>query len=93
MEPTLSAFVPGAPGGPELLILLFMLLFLVGVPLVVVAGAVWLFTRRSGGDEDARERIVELEREVQRLERQVERLESESAESDAADSERAESDG
>ena len=63
------SFVPGAPGGPELLIILFILFFVL-VPVVVVAAlAVLLFGRRSStGEVDAlRERVHELEREVEAL--------------------------
>lgn len=77
MEPTLPAFIPGAPGGPELLIMLFMIVFMIGVPLAVIAGAIWLFTGRTNGDDSTDQRVAELEREVDRLQREVDRLESE----------------
>ena len=74
MVPAVPAF-GGVPGGPELLILLVVLVFLFGVPLAAIAGLVLFFKLGSddetaaGGesassdDADA-DRIAELEAEV-----------------------------
>lgn len=80
MIPAVPAFVPG---GPELLIILFILLLL-GVPALLVAGFVVLLVLRRGDEkpapadetapepgEDARERIDELEREVAELQQKL----------------------
>ncbi|MFB6160022.1 MAG: preprotein translocase subunit TatA [Haloferacaceae archaeon] len=70
---------PGVPGGPELIVLLLLVLLL-GLPLVLVAGAVVLGIDVLGGDEDGERgadatdaRIEELERRVAELERDDER--------------------
>ncbi|OYR54256.1 preprotein translocase subunit TatA [Halorubrum sp. E3] len=81
MVPMVPAF-GGVPGGPELLILLVVLVLLFGVPLVVIAGVVLFFrTRSDGADADA-DRIAELEAEVERLR---EKVDDEPAESDGDD--------
>jgi sec-independent protein translocase protein TatA len=75
MVPTVPAF-GGVPGGPEILILLIVLLIFVAVPTVVILGVVFLLRLRSDGDEadgdavDA-DRIAELEAEVERLREKV----------------------
>jgi len=83
MIPMVPAF-GGVLGGPELLILLVVLVLLFGVPLVVIAGVVLFFRTRSDGadaDVDA-DRIAELEAEVERLR---EKVDDEPAESDSHD--------
>ncbi|WP_297886994.1 preprotein translocase subunit TatA [uncultured Halorubrum sp.] len=92
MVPAVPAF-GGVPGGPELLILLVVLVFLFGVPLAAIAGLVLFFKLGSddetaaGGesassdDADA-DRIAELEAEVERLREKVD------GEGDAGESER-----
>ena len=61
----------GIPGGPELLIILLVLLVVFGLPLLVAAGAaVWLYRRRDDGDLD--ERVRELEGEIAELRRELE---------------------
>ncbi|WP_247001984.1 hypothetical protein [Halosolutus gelatinilyticus] len=72
MEPFVPLFVPGAPGGPELLILLFsMLLF--ALPVAGIAVVIWAFTRgRSKGTD-----VAALEQRVATLERRVEYIEEE----------------
>ncbi|MGQ3328746.1 preprotein translocase subunit TatA [Halorubrum sp. FL23] len=81
MVPMVPAF-GGVPGGPELLILLVVLVLLFGVPLVVIAGVVLFFrTRSDDADADA-DRIAELEVEVERLR---EKVDDEPAESDGDD--------
>ena len=69
MVPTVPAF-GGVPGGPELVILLLVLVLLFGVPVVVIAGAVLFFRLRSDEEPDA-DRIAELEAEVERLREMV----------------------
>ncbi|GAA0547106.1 preprotein translocase subunit TatA [Halorubrum ejinorense] len=61
----------GVPGGPELLILLVVLVLLFGVPLVVIAGVVVFLKLRSDGEEADADRIAELEAEVERLREEV----------------------
>lgn len=75
-----AAFVPGAPGGPELLVLLFILM-LFAVPLVGIAIVVWVLTRDRDGNGDrsaaAPSEPTPVEQRVAALERRVERLEAE----------------
>ncbi|MEZ3163634.1 preprotein translocase subunit TatA [Halorubrum sp. RMP-47] len=92
MVPAVPAF-GGVPGGPELLILLVVLVFLFGVPLAAIAGLV-LFFRLGSDDETAAggesassdgadaDRIAELEAEVERLREKVD------GEADAGETER-----
>jgi len=92
MVPAVPAF-GGVPGGPELLILLVVLVFLFGVPLAAIAGLV-LFFKLGSDDETAAggesassdaadaDRIAELEAEVERLREKVD------GEGDAGESER-----
>jgi sec-independent protein translocase protein TatA len=54
---------PGVPGGPELLVVLLLLVALFGVP-VVVAVLGWRYV--SGGD-----RVEELEARVEELESEI----------------------
>jgi len=56
----------GIPGGPELLVILLIMVVLFGVPLVLlgVGGFVYL---RSNADDDTQERIAELEGEIDQL--------------------------
>lgn len=68
----------GIPGGPELLVLLLMLVFMV-VPIAVGSG-LFLFGRWTagsgdggdgGGDDGGDDRIAELQARVEELERQL----------------------
>jgi sec-independent protein translocase protein TatA len=54
------------PGGPELLVILLIALLLFGIPLLLlgVGGFVYL---RSNADDDTKERIAELEGEIDQL--------------------------
>ena len=61
----------GVPGGPELLVLLVILVLLFGVPLVVIAGVVVFFKLRSDDGEGDADRVAELEAEVERLREKV----------------------
>ena len=68
-----GAFVPafpGIPGGPELLIILLIMIVLFGLPLVLIVGAVFLgwnvLGSRGERVEELEERVAELERELDR---------------------------
>jgi sec-independent protein translocase protein TatA len=60
----------GMPGGPELLVILFMALLLFGIPmvLVLVLGVAWL---RSSG-RVSEERVEQLEAEIETLRAELE---------------------
>lgn len=58
------SFVPGAPGGPEIVILLFILVLYVAIPLLIIV-AVYNFLDGKRGYE---KRIAALEDRVERLE-------------------------
>jgi sec-independent protein translocase protein TatA len=61
---------PGIPGGPELLIILLIMLVVFGLPFVLLVGAVFLgwnvLGSRRGRVEELEERVAELERELER---------------------------
>lgn len=59
----------GIPGGPELFVIMLVMIMLFGIPLALVVGGVVLYRSRSGGNDRAEEleaRIDELERELNR---------------------------
>ncbi|MEF8853360.1 MAG: hypothetical protein V5A28_13240 [Haloarculaceae archaeon] len=60
----------GVPGGPELLVILLMMLILFGVPLVLlgIGGFAYL---RANADDDTQERIAELESEIEHLKSEI----------------------
>ena len=70
MNPSTVAFVP-TPGGPELVVILFMLVLYIGVPFLIVVAALSFYHGKKDdvGDERAQRRIEELEREVESLKR------------------------
>ncbi|MFC4543447.1 preprotein translocase subunit TatA [Halosolutus amylolyticus] len=72
-------FVPGAPGGPELLIVLFMMFFVL-VPIVAIGLVVWILTRdgddSTGATAPTDGDVAALEQRVAALERRVEHLEA-----------------
>jgi sec-independent protein translocase protein TatA len=70
MVPTVPAF-GGVPAGPELVIILMIVVLLFGVPIVVIAGVVLFLKLRSDGEEVDTDRIAELEAEVERLREKV----------------------
>ena len=71
MVPEFPLF-PGLPGGPELLVILLVMILILGVPTVLVgAAAIFGFKFLRGGDDRA-ERIEELEREVRDLRARLE---------------------
>jgi len=59
----------GIPGGPELLVILLIAIFLFGLPILLIAVVGFLYLRSDGDDYD--ERIRELEAEIARLEAEV----------------------
>jgi sec-independent protein translocase protein TatA len=76
-ESLLDTFVPafpGIPGGPELLIILIIMIVVFGLPFVLLLGAVFLGWNVLGS---RRERVEELEERVAELERELERERSE----------------
>jgi len=56
----------GIPGGPELLVILLIMVLLFGIPLVILAVGGFAYLRTSGDDE-TQERIAELEGEIDQL--------------------------
>ncbi|ACM55915.1 protein translocase TatA [Halorubrum lacusprofundi] len=84
MVPTVPAF-GGVPAGPELVIILMILVLLFGVPTVVIAGVVLFLKLRSDGEEADTDRIAELEAEVERLREKVDDERYEKDESDGDD--------
>lgn len=67
---TLVPAFPGLPGGPELLIVFLIVILVFGLPLVLLAGAVFLGWNVLG---PGRGRVEELEDRVAELERELER--------------------
>ncbi|MEF8869649.1 MAG: twin-arginine translocase TatA/TatE family subunit [Haloarculaceae archaeon] len=61
---------PGLPGGPELLIVFLIMVLVFGLPLVLLAGAVFLGWNVLGS---GRGRVEELEDRVAEVERELER--------------------
>jgi sec-independent protein translocase protein TatA len=59
----------GIPGGPELLVILLMMLLFFGVPLALVVGGVVLYRNRSREGD----RVEELEARIDDLERELDR--------------------
>lgn len=70
MVPTVPAF-GGVPAGPELVIILIILVLLFGVPIALIAAGVVFLKLRSDGEEADADRIAELEAEVERLREKV----------------------
>ncbi|RQG95302.1 hypothetical protein [Natrarchaeobius oligotrophus] len=59
-------FVPGAPGGPELLVLLTMLVLYLAIPILIIVAIYNFLDGRRGYER----RISELERRIDELERE-----------------------
>ncbi|MEY7851898.1 hypothetical protein AB7C87_22155 [Natrarchaeobius sp. A-rgal3] len=57
-------FIPGVPGGPELLVILVMLLFYIAIPIIIIV-AIFNFLDGKRGYE---QRIEALEQRVEQLE-------------------------
>ncbi|WP_286672161.1 hypothetical protein [Halorarius halobius] len=74
----------GLPGGPELLVILLIMVLLLGVPLALVAVGVVLYRSRSGGSD----RTEELEARIDELESELDRVRA----GEGADDERREND-
>lgn len=60
---------PGVPGGPELLVLLIIVVLLFGIPIVLIAGGVIAWRGTQSDDEN---RVEALESRVAELERELE---------------------
>jgi sec-independent protein translocase protein TatA len=59
---------PGVPGGPELIVIFFVILLVFG-PVVLGVVVLFAYLRRKRGDEDEKsERIAELEARINELE-------------------------
>ena len=56
----------GVPGGPELLVILLILLLLFGLPILLLGVGGFLYLR-SNADDETKERIAELESEIDEL--------------------------
>ena len=62
---------PGLPGGPELLIVLLVMVLVLGIPTLLVAAAAFFGLRHVRGGDTREERVAELEREVRELRARV----------------------
>ena len=60
----------GVPGGPELLVVLLITLLLFGLPILLLGVGGFLYLR-SNADDEAKERIAELEAEMDELKRNL----------------------
>ncbi|WP_380678496.1 Sec-independent protein translocase subunit TatA/TatB [Salinigranum sp. GCM10025319] len=55
---------PGVPGGPELLVILLLMIALFGLPVVIVAVFGWRYLDRNDQVEELEARVRELESEL-----------------------------
>ena len=60
----------GVPGGPELLVVLLITLLLFGLPILLLGVGGFLYLR-SNADDETKERIAELEAEMDELRRDL----------------------
>ena len=60
----------GVPGGPELLVILLITLLLFGLPILLLGVGGFLYLR-SNADDETKERIAELEAEMDELKRDL----------------------
>ena len=60
----------GVPGGPELLVILLIMLLLFGLPILLLGVGGFLYLR-SNADDETKERIAELEAEMDELKRDL----------------------
>ena len=60
----------GVPGGPELLVVLLITLLLFGLPILLLGVGGFLYLR-SNADDETKERIAELEAEMDELKRDL----------------------
>ena len=66
----------GIPGGMELIIIFIIAILLFGVPIVLVAGGLYLY-RQTQSDRPTTEEIASLRREVERLRDEIDQLDDE----------------
>jgi sec-independent protein translocase protein TatA len=66
----------GVPGGMELVVIFIIAVLLFGVPIVLLAGGLYLY-RQAQSDDSASEEVESLRREVERLREEVDRLDDE----------------
>ena len=74
----------GVPGGPELLVILLILLLLFGLPILLLGVGGFLYLR-SNADDETKERIAELESEIDDLKSDLDTEGEEPAAADAPD--------
>lgn len=72
MLPLLPGFVGGLPGGVELLIVLFIMFLLFGLPVALALFLGYRYVRGQSSTTSRDERIAELEAELETLREQVE---------------------
>lgn len=63
----------GVPGAMELFVILLIAIIVFGVPVVLIAGGLYLY-RRTQTDRPASEEIEALRAEVERLREEIDRL-------------------
>jgi sec-independent protein translocase protein TatA len=63
---------PGVPGGPELLVILLLMVALFGLPVVIVAVFGWRYLHRDDQVEELRARVDELESELDEVDEEDE---------------------
>ena len=74
----------GVPGGPELLVILLILLLLFGLPILLLGVGGFLYLRSNAYDE-TKERIAELESEIDELKSDLDTEDEEPVAADAPD--------
>ena len=74
----------GVPGGPELLVILLILLLLFGLPILLLGVGGFLYLR-SNADDETKERIAELESEIDELKSDLDTEGEEPVAADASD--------
>ncbi|WP_135851633.1 hypothetical protein [Halorussus salinus] len=63
----------GFPGGMEIIVIFIIAILLFGVPILLVAGGLYLY-RQSQSDRPATEEIASLRHEVERLREEIDQL-------------------
>ncbi|UPV99362.1 hypothetical protein M0R88_12605 [Halorussus gelatinilyticus] len=66
----------GIPGGIELFVIFILAILLFGVPIVLIAGGLYLY-RQTQSDRPASEELESLRREVERLREEINQLDDE----------------
>jgi sec-independent protein translocase protein TatA len=74
----------GVPGGPELLVVLLITLLLFGLPILLLGVGGFLYLR-SNADDETKERIAELESEIDELKSDLDTEDEEAVAADASD--------